>query len=279
MPIFAEIVVAAFVAGALGSLIGIGGGIVLVPFLTLVMGVKIQYAAGASIVSVIATSSAAGAAYLRERLLNLRLGLFLNMATAAGAVIGGLLAGVASARLLYGLFGLVLLYSAVQMFQMRDFSVPTEDLSREPRDRLGLNSSYFDASLNREVYYRPQRIVPALGGMFGAGILSGMLGIGSGAFKVLVMDNLMRLPIKVSTTTSNFMLGVTAAASAGMYFSRGDIQPGIAAPVALGIVAGTTLGTRLLRIISGPLLRRIFVVVLMITGLQMLWKGLMGGVS
>lgn len=279
MPFFAEIVVAAFIAGALGSLLGIGGGLILVPFLTLVMGVKMHYAVGASIVSVIATSSGAGAAYLREKLLNLRLGLFLNMATATGAVLGALLAGLVHAQFLSTLFGFVLLYSAVQMFQMRNIGVPSESQADEPADPLRMNSSYFDAALNRQVAYRVHRIVPALGGMFGAGILSGMLGIGSGAFKVLVMDRLMRLPIKVSTTTSNFMLGVTAAASAGMYFSRGDIHPGVAAPVALGILAGTTIGTRLLRVISGPLLRRIFIVVLLITGLQMLWKGLVGGIS
>jgi len=275
MLFFVEVLAASFAAGVLGSLMGIGGGLLLVPFLTLVMKVKLHYAIGASLVSVIATSSGAGVAYLREKLLNLRLGLVLNTATCGGAVVGALIAGIASENVLSVIFGLVLLHSAYLMFRTRNVELPPEG-SQEGTDLLRLHSSYFDPSLNRTVTYDVHRLQAALAGMFGAGVLSGLLGIGAGAFKVLVMDTLMKLPIKVSTTTSNFMLGVTAAASAGMYFARGDIHPVIAAPVALGILAGATVGARLLQILSGTLIRKIFVVILLITGVQMIWKGIQG---
>ena len=275
MLFFVEVLMASFAAGVLGSLMGIGGGLLLVPFLTLVMKVKLHYAIGASLVSVIATSSGAGVAYLREKLLNLRLGLVLNTATCGGAVVGALIAGIISESVLSVIFGLVLLHSAYLMFRTRNVELPPEG-SGEGTDSLRLHSSYFDSALNRTVSYDVHRLKGALVGMFGAGVLSGLLGIGAGAFKVLVMDTLMKLPIKVSTTTSNFMLGVTAAASTGMYFARGDIHPVIAAPVALGILAGATVGARLLQVLSGTLIRKIFVVILLITGVQMIWKGIEG---
>ena len=278
MLFFLEVFTASFAAGVLGSLMGIGGGLLLVPFLTLVMKVKLHYAIGASLVSVIATSSGAGVAYLREKLLNLRLGLVLNTATCGGAVVGAIVADKVSARFLSVLFGVVLLHSAYLMFRTRNVELPPEGTG-EGTDLLRLHSSYYDPSLKRTVSYNVYRVRGALAGMFGAGMLSGMLGIGAGAFKVLVMDTMMRLPIKVSTTTSNFMLGVTAAASASMYFARGDIHPVIAAPVAFGVLAGATLGARLLKVLPGKLIRKLFVVVLLITALQMIWKGIQGGIS
>ena len=262
-----------------GSLVGIGGGILIVPFLTLVMGIKLHYAIGASIVSVIATSSGAGAAFLRDRLVNVRLGLFLNVSTVAGAVTGTLLVGIASPRVLGMILGVVLLYSGLSMLKAREPEVFDEPQPADGKDFFRLDNSYFDTTANREVHYRVQHLTPATALLFVSGVLSGLLGIGSGALKVLVMDTLMRLPIKVSTTTSNFMIGLNAAASAGMFFARGDIQPAIAAPVALGVLGGALAGSRLLRTMSGPLLRRVFFVVLLVSAFQMLWKAYTGAIS
>jgi uncharacterized membrane protein YfcA len=276
---FLEIFGFSLFAGVIGSLVGIGGGILIVPFLTLVMGIEFHYAAGASIVSVIATSSGAGAAFLRDRLVNVRLGLFLNVSTVAGAVTGTLLVGHASPRVLGMILGVVLLYSAMTMLKAREPVVFHEAPQDSGKDFFRLNNSYLDPATNREVHYRVQRLTPATALLFVSGVLSGLLGIGSGALKVLVMDTLMRLPIKVSTTTSNFMIGLNAAASAGMFFARGDIQPAIAAPVALGVLAGAFLGSHLLRNMSGPLLRRVFFVVLLVSAFQMLWKAWKGVIT
>ena len=224
----------------------------------------------------IATSSGAGAAYVRDRLVNVRLGLFLNVSTVAGAVAGTLLVNYAKPTVLGIILGVVLLYSALSMLKPRHSDVEAP-LPGE-KDFCRLNSTYVDAQLDREIPYKVHHITPATLLLFIAGVLSGMLGIGSGAFKVLVMDTLMKLPIKVSTTTSNFMIGLNAAASAGMYFSRGDIQPALAAPVALGVLGGALLGARLLRVISSPLLRRGFFFVLLFSGFQMLWKAWQGGI-
>jgi uncharacterized membrane protein YfcA len=294
MLFFAEVLGFSIFAGMVGSLLGIGGGVVLIPFLTLVMGIKLHYAIGASIVSVIATSSGAGAAYLRDRLVNFRLGLFLNIATVAGAVCGTLITGFVSARFLGAILGVVLFYSGLLMLRSKDpglpEATPPEALPEatlpeaEPErtggaDRFRLDSSYFDPVARREIPYRVHHVGPSMAMLYVAGVISGMLGIGSGAFKVLVMDTMMKLPIKVSTTTSNFMVGLNAAASAGMYFSRGDIHPSLAAPVALGILGGTLVGTRMLMAISGPLLRRLFFVILIVSAVQMLWKAYSGTIS
>jgi uncharacterized membrane protein YfcA len=275
---FLEIFGFSLFAGVVGSLVGIGGGILIVPFLTLIMGIEIRYAAGASIVSVIATSSGAGAAFLRDRLVNVRLGLFLNVSTVAGAVTGTLLVGIASPRVLGMILGVVLLYSALTMLKAREPVIFHEPPAGE-KDFFRLNNSYFDTASQREVHYRVENLTPATALLFVSGVLSGLLGIGSGALKVLVMDTLMKLPIKVSTTTSNFMIGLNAAASAGMFFARGDIQPAIAAPVALGVLGGALLGSRLLRILSGSLLRRVFFAVLLVSAFQMLWKAYTGAIK
>ena len=259
-------------SGALGALLGLGGGLILVPVLTLALGVDIRYAVGASIVSVIATSSGAAAAYVRERLANLRVAMFLELATVCGALTGAFLAGVVGGRWLFLLFGLVMGYSALVMLRARSdlgAPVPADALS----DRLALHGSYWDESEGREVAYRVTGARGGLALMYVAGTVSGLLGIGSGALKVPAMDLAMRLPIKVSTATSNFMIGVTAAASAGVYFARGDIDPFIAGPVAAGIVVGAYAGSRLLGRLQSRWLRRLFVLVLLGVSLQMLFKG------
>ncbi|HET7486912.1 MAG TPA: sulfite exporter TauE/SafE family protein [Acidimicrobiales bacterium] len=261
-------------AGALGSLLGLGGGIVVVPALTLLLGVDIRYAIGASIVSVIATSSGAAATYVRERMANLRVAMFLELATVTGAVTGALLAGVVATRWLYVAFGLLMGWSAVAMLRKRagqaGSAVPASALA----DRLALHGSYYDEAAGAEVPYRVAGAGKGLGLMYAAGTVSGLLGIGSGALKVPAMDLAMRLPIKVSTATSNFMIGVTAAASAGIYFARGDIDPFIAAPVAAGVLAGATAGSRLLGRLRSSTIRAVFVAVLVVVSTQMLLKGL-----
>ena len=261
-------------AGLLGSLLGLGGGIIVIPALTLLLGVDIRFAIGASIVSVIATSSGAAAAYVRQRMTNLRVAMFLELATTTGAISGAYLAGLFSVRWLYLIFGLVMGYSAFMMFRKRH-SVRVVDVETSGlADRLKLHDTYFDEAERQEISYKVARPHAGLGLMYIAGLVSGLLGIGSGALKVPAMDLAMRLPIKVSTATSNFMIGVTAAASAGVYLARGDINPFIAAPVAAGVLGGSTAGARVLGKIDSSRVRLIFVVVLLWVSAQMLLKGL-----
>ena len=267
--------IASMGAGFLGSLLGLGGGIIIVPFLTLAMGVDIRYAIGASIVSVIATSSGAAAAYLRDHITNIRIGMFLEIATTTGAMSGALLAGVLDGPFLYLLFAAILGYSAVSMLRRPtrtagNVNVPHDRVA----DALGLSGSYYDAALGRTVEYRASGGILGLILMYIAGGVSGLLGIGSGVLKVPAMDIAMYLPMKVSTATSNFMIGVTAAASAGVYFTRGQINPFIAAPVAVGVLIGATVGTRIMTKTKSTQLRRIFVVIVLIVAAQMLVRGL-----
>jgi uncharacterized membrane protein YfcA len=264
-------------AGLLGALVGLGGGIIVVPALTLAMGIDIRYAIGASIVSVIATSSGAAASYVREHMTNLRAAMFLELATTTGAVSGAYLAGIIGGRWLFILFGLLIGYSAFAMMKKpRDVSdaVPPDPLA----DRLRLHGSYFDPATGQTHDYRVGRSKFGLALMYLAGMVSGLLGIGSGALKVPAMDLAMGIPMKVSTATSNFMIGVTAASSAGVYFSRGDIDPFVAGPVAAGVVLGAFAGSRLLTRISAKSLQWIFVVVLIAIALQMLYHGVFGNV-
>ncbi|MHB8459477.1 MAG: sulfite exporter TauE/SafE family protein [Candidatus Limnocylindrales bacterium] len=262
------------VAGVVGALAGVGGGLFVVPALTGLFGVDIHLAIGASIVSVIATSSGAAAAYVRDRLTDMRVGMFLELATTSGAIAGALLAAVVAPALLFILLGVVLLFSSVQQtFKLREELPPSLEESPLAR-RLGLSSAYPDARLGRDVPYAAQRIPLGFLLMGFAGLVSGLLGIGSGALKVLAMDGAMRLPMKVSSATSNFMIGVTAAASAGIYLARGDVDPRIAAPVALGVLAGATVGARLLPRLANRHVRWIFIPVLIVIGLQMLVRGL-----
>ena len=262
-------------AGLLGSLLGLGGGIIVVPALTLLLHIDIRFAIGASIVSVIATSSGAAAAYVRDGMTNLRVAMFLEMGTTAGALSGAYLAGVIPTRSLYVIFGVVMGYSALAMFRKRHAelalaTVPADGLA----DRLALHSSYVDEAIGEEVQYAVTGSRVGLGLMYVAGVVSGLLGIGSGALKVPAMDLAMRLPIKVSTATSNFMIGVTAAASAGVYFARGQVDPFVAGPVAMGVLTGALSGSKLLGRLHSSLIRKVFVIVLLWVSIEMLLKGL-----
>ncbi len=261
-----------FLAGFLGALTGLGGGVVLVPLLALFFKVDIRYAMGASLVSVIATSSGAAAAYVREGYSNIRIGMFLEIATTLGAIVGALLVPRVSTAAIGVIFGLMLLYSAFQSArEKRDHLATSPD--RWAR-LLSMNGSYPVAEGRRE--YAVTNVPTGFGLMFGAGTLSGLLGIGSGAVKVLAMDQAMRMPFKVSTTTSNFMIGVTAAASAGVYLRHGYIVPALAMPVMLGVLAGSLAGTRVLMRANVRVLRYVFAVVIVALGIEMIFSGLTG---
>ena len=261
-------------AGALGAVLGLGGGILLIPVLTLFYGVDIHYAMGASIVSVIATSSGAAAAYLRTSLSNPRIGLFLALATVSGALLGAGLAGIVPVRVLQLLLGLALAYSAITTLRQLHVELPELTDADPLALRFGLDGTYYDAVLDREVKYHAAHVRRGFSAMFGAGVLSGLLGIGSGAFKVLAMDYFMRLPMKVSTATSNFMIGITSAASAGVYFARGDIHPVLAAPVAIGVLVGALIGTRLMARLRNTTIRKAFLPVLAYLAISMILRGL-----
>lgn len=265
-------------AGVIGALAGVGGGILVIPALTILFGVDIRLAIGASIVSVIATSSGAAAAYVKDRITDMRVGMFLELATTTGAVAGALLAAVVAPGLLYVLLGLVLLFSAVQQVLRLGEELPPETRVSPTAERFRLVGSYPDPRLGADVAYAAQRVPLGFAMMAGAGLVSGLLGIGSGALKVLAMDGAMRLPMKVSSATSNFMIGVTAAASAGIYLGRGDVDPTIAVPVALGVLAGATLGARVLPHLSNRSVRLVFLPVLVAVGVETLLRGLGVGI-
>jgi uncharacterized membrane protein YfcA len=262
-------------AGLLGALTGLGGGVVLVPLLTLCFHVDIRYAIGASLVSVIATSSGAAAAYVREGFSSVRIGMFLEIATTIGAVFGAFLASRVPIHALAIVFGVVLLYSAWLSWQQTRHPATPQSTANPWSDRLRMSGSYPDGSGGR-CAYTVDRVPAGFATMFGAGTLSGLLGIGSGAVKVLAMDRVMRIPFKVSTTTSNFMIGVTAAASAGIYLQRGYIDPGLAFPVMLGVLGGSLLGARYLVRARVSLLRNIFTLVILALGVEMIVNGWMG---
>jgi uncharacterized membrane protein YfcA len=261
-----------FVAGTLGALTGLGGGLVIVPLLTIGFGVDIRHAAGASLVSVIATSSGAAAAFVREGFSNVRIGMFLELATTVGAFAGAHLAAHAPARAISVLFGAMLLLSSAASFLPdagHDRAVPPSTTSLGARLRL---AGYVPTPSGPRAY-QAARVPLGFGLMFVAGGLSGLLGIGSGALKVLAMDRAMRLPFKVSTTTSNFMIGVTAAASAGVYLRRGYVDPSLSAPVMLGVLAGSIVGARLLARAPTKVLRVIFAVAIGLVALEMIRAG------
>lgn len=263
-------------AGVLGSLLGLGGGIIVIPALTLLFGIDIRFAIGASIVSVIATSSGAAAAYVREGMTNLRVAMVLEVATVSGAITGAFLAGRLEVRWLYIIFAVVMGYSAIVMFRKRHEVIADAMRPAPWADYLRLSGSYYDPAAKTQIIYRVVRARVGLVLMYLAGAISGLLGIGSGSLKVPAMDLAMHLPIKVSTATSNFMIGVTAAASAGVYFMRGDIVPFIAAPVAAGVLLGAFIGSHLLGRLRGATIRMVFVVVLLWVSVEMLLKGIRG---
>src|SRR6266699_6971601 len=264
----------AILAGVLGALVGLGGGTLIVPLLTLAFGLPIQYAIGVSIVAVIATSSGAAAAYVRDHLTNLRIGLFLEIGTTIGAISGAFLAGLLAPSLLFVIFGIVLIISAIPLVFKLDEELPRGIRNDRWANWLHLSSSYPDKHLGKEVSYQVKRTPLGLAMMYIAGVLSGLLGIGSGSLKVLAMDTIMRLPMKVSTTTSNFMIGVTAAASAGIYFARGDVNPLITAPVALGILIGASIGTHFLVRAKNTAIRKIFALVLAASAIELIIRAL-----
>ena len=261
------------VAGFLGSLTGLGGGVVIVPVLALVFGVDMRYAIGASLISVIATSSGAASAYVKEGFTNLRIGMFLEIATTFGALFGAFVAAKISTSAVAIVFGVVLIYSAY-LSSRPQRALSEGDHPERLAQWLELDSSY--PSRHGPHPYHVHAVPYGFSMMFVAGTLSGLLGIGSGAVKVVAMDEVMRVPFKVSTTTSNFMIGVTAAASAGVYLNRGYIDPGLSMPVMLGVLAGSLWGTRWLVRAPTAWLRRLFAVVIFVLAIEMIYNGVTG---
>jgi uncharacterized protein len=262
------------VAGILGAILGIGGGIIVIPVLTLGFQVDIRYAIAASLISIVATSSGAAASFLRDHLTNLRVAVFLEIGTVFGAITGFLLSMYVHSNVLFLLFGFFLLFSAAMMLKKRKDVVQSFD-DHPWSKRLHLASSYPDQNGN-SVSYNVANVPWGLLLMYGAGVMSALLGIGSGILKVMAMDGVMRLPIKVSSATSNFMIGVTATASAGAFLINGSVQPEIAAPVATGILVGSFMGAKIMIALKPDSIRKLFVVVLSIVACQMIYKGLHG---
>ena len=263
-------------AGLLGALLGLGGGTFIIPMLT-TLGVDIRHAIAASIVAVIATSCGAASSYVRDGLANIRIGIFLCVATTTGALFGAGLNGVVPVRVLFLIFAAVLGWSGLIMFQKRNRVSTRAELAEDaPAGRLRLAGRFYDPALGRERRYTPQRPGLGFGLMVGAGTVSGLLGIGSGALKVPAMDVAMDLPIKVSTATSNFMIGITGLASALVYLERGQVLVSLVAPIALGVVAGAAVGTRILPRVGAAAVRAWFVVALGLIVGQMLYRGVTG---
>ncbi|MGA2199929.1 MAG: sulfite exporter TauE/SafE family protein [Nitrososphaerales archaeon] len=272
------------VAGLVGSLVGIGGGILVVPVLTLLFGVPIQYAIGASIVSVIATSSGSASAYVRDHITNLRIGMFLEIGSTVGAIVGAV-ASIALVRsgyswIVFLTFGAMLFVSAyLSALRIRkERQKGSEVINLKPNrisEKLRLGGDYYDSAAKMRVGYVADRVFPAFGVMFIAGTLSALLGVGGGVLKVVGLDSFMKLPFKVSTTTSNFMIGVTAAASTTIYYIGGFVNPILAAPVAIGVVTGAFAGTKVLVRTKPGALRWLFVMALIVIGIEMVHEGLL----
>ena len=269
----------AVLAGFLGSLVGLGGGIIITPALTILFGFDIKYAIGASIVAVIATSSGSAIAFVKDHVSNMRVGMLLEVFTTAGGVVGALMAGVFSSKLLYIFFSLILLNSFYGMLKKTGLitKVKKEEENVENdkyADKYKLNSTYYDKATGETVKYNVTNVPQGSLVMFGAGFASGLLGIGSGAFKVVALDTYMKLPIKVSTATSNFMMGVTATASALIYFFNGTINPVVAAPIAIGTLIGSRTGAKVMQRLDAKYIRYIFLPILLFTIINMFLKGL-----
>ena len=267
------LLLAAYCAGLLGSLTGLGGGVVVIPVLTLGFGVDFHYAIGAALVASIATSSGSGSAYVKEGITNVRLGMFLEIATTIGAVCGAAVAIYLNNNVIAIIYGLVLLLTAAM--QQRRKSDHEGVMGSETARRLKLYGSWpqKDGTVK---HYQLRHVGGGFGVMYVAGVLSGILGIGSGVLKVLAMDAMMKVPFKVSTTTSNFMMGVTACASAVIYVQRGIIEPGIACPVMIGVLFGALTGARLLKRMDVRVLRQIFCVAIVLVAVNMIWQGWAG---
>ena len=261
--------IGAYFAGLLGSLTGLGGGVIVIPLLTLVFHVDIRYAIGAALLASIATSSGAASAYVKEGITNIRLGMFLEIATTIGAIIGAIIAVHTPTNTIAIIFGVILIFSAVMTLRRKNESAIL--VGSKLSYALKLNSSYPEKG--KQVEYKLTNIIGGFSMMTVAGTISGLLGIGSGALKVLAMDSTMRIPFKVSTTTSNFMIGVTAAASAVIYLQRGYMEPGIAFPVILGVLGGAFTGSKLLSKINPKTLKMIFCVAITLIAVQMIYNG------
>ena len=273
----ALLVLVAIAAGLVGSLTGLGGGVIVIPLLVILFGAPIQIAIGTGFVTILATSSATGAAYVRDHLTDLRIGMFLEIATVPGALVGATLtvflthANLESALLVA--LGVVLLAIIPGSLARRHIELPPP-LPQDARSRaLGLTGEYHDKVLDRDVPYQATRTSPALGVMFGAGVVSGMFGIGGGVFKVLALERFLNLPMKVSTATSNFMIGVTAAAGAGVMVTAGYVNPIVAAPVAIGTAFGAFLGSRVLPTLSNRTVRILFVPIIALLAIEMILRG------
>lgn len=269
----------AVLAGFLGSLVGLGGGIIITPALTILFGFDIKYAIGASIVAVIATSSGSAIAFVKDHVSNMRVGMLLEVFTTAGGVVGALMAGVFSSKLLYIFFSLILLNSFYGMLKKTGLITKVkkeEEIVENDKyaEKYKLNSSYYDKATGETVKYNVTNVPQGSLVMFGAGFASGLLGIGSGAFKVVALDTYMKLPIKVSTATSNFMMGVTATASALIYFFNGTINPAVAAPIAIGTLIGSRTGAKVMQRLDAKYIRYIFLPILLFTIINMFLKGL-----
>ena len=266
-------------AGFLGSLVGLGGGIIITPALTILFGFDIKYAIGASIVAVIATSSGSAIAFVKDHVSNMRVGMLLEVFTTAGGVVGALMAGVFSSKLLYIFFSLILLNSFYGMLKKTGLITKLKKEEEKVEndkyaDKYKLNSTYYDKATGETVKYNVANVPQGSLVMFGAGFASGLLGIGSGAFKVVALDTYMKLPIKVSTATSNFMMGVTATASALIYFFNGTINPVVAAPIAIGTLIGSRTGAKVMQRLDAKYIRYIFLPILLFTIINMFLKGL-----
>lgn len=268
------VLVGAFLAGLIGSLTGLGGGVIIIPLLTLVLGVDIHYAIGASIVSVIATSTGSAAAYVKEGITNIRIGMFLEVATTISAIAGAVVTVFINPQYIAVIFGVILLLSAFMMVRKKLSYENSVSAGGALSNFFKLNGAY--PTEKGPVSYTVHHVGAGFAMMFVAGLISGLLGIGSGALKVIAMDNIMKIPFKVSTTTSNFMMGVTAAASAVVYLHRGQIDPGIAMPVSLGVLLGATVGSKILLKANTDKLKVIFAVVVTFLALQMIYNGLAG---
>lgn len=272
------LVLTGIVAGLVGSLTGLGGGVVVIPVLLIAFGIPFPIAAGAGLMTILATSSTTGAAYVRERLSDLRIGMFLEIATVPGALLGAtatvLLTHASLDDALLVALGIVLLLIIPSSLSRRNEELPSGVVPDTRSKRLGLAGHYHDDALGKDVYYQAAETRPALGVMFGAGVVSGMFGIGGGVFKVLALERFLRLPMKVATATSNFMIGVTAAAGAGVLLAAGYVNPIIAAPVAIGTAAGAFLGSRVLPGLRNRTVRLLFLPVVAVLAIEVILQGL-----
>lgn len=267
-------ILGSFAAGLLGSLTGLGGGVVIIPLLSLGLGVDLHYAIGASLIAVIATSSGSASAYVKEGISNIRIGLFLTIATTVGAIAGAFLTAIVPANIIAIIFSFILMFSVAMSLFRKTENIKANEGSPWA-DKFKLGGSFTDFT-GKNVFYSVKNVFGGFFMMIVAGIISGLLGIGSGALKVIAMDNIMKIPFKVSTTTSNFMIGITAAASAVVYFQHGYIKPGIAGPVMIGVILGAITGSKILVRVQTKSLKWVFAVVVTYLGIQMLINGLNG---